>query len=67
MDINLRKNKFSGVPTITELRNQNQQMKDSEYRIPTHEISIWEENGWNISDCGQFMTKGKNKKVFVKQ
>lgn len=62
---NNHEDKFSGVPTITELRNKKQQMKDSDYRIPKNEISIWKENGWKLSDCGEFMTLGKNKKVYI--
>jgi len=63
---NNHEDKFSGVPTITELRNKKQQMKDSDYRIPKHEISIWKENGWKLSECKTFMTSGKHRKVYIK-
>ena len=61
------KDKFAGVPTVTELRNPKQIMSESDYRIPQHEISIWKENGWKLSDCKKFMTLGKNEQVFIKQ
>lgn len=57
--MNRHKDKFSGVPTVTELRSKKQQMKDSDYRIPKHEISIWKENGWKYSDCGNYLIRKK--------
>lgn len=65
------KDKFAGVPTVTELRSIPKKdlnlFSSADYRIPQHEISIWKENGWKLSDCKKFMTLGKNKQVFIKK
>lgn len=53
-------NKFKNEPTITELRERN-----NEYRVPFSEISIWKENGWYFNESEMQMEKG-NKIVKIK-
>ena len=61
---------LSNVKTVTELRNIPKKdltfVSSSDYRIPENEISIWNENGWKLSECKTFMTQGKTKKVYIK-
>lgn len=53
-------NKFQNEPTITELREKN-----NEYRVPFSEISIWEENGWKFN-AEKWQMERRNEEIKIK-